>query len=169
MARNNYGTLRPGGRRSVSGAWQWVVIGFVVGFGCAAMIGLVLIISGFDAGGILTASRPTPTAVIITATPLPATPTSEPTEVLIPTATVTSAQAQVVAPTATPTTDPSTILVEPSATATTQAPPTADTGASGLSDGGDGTTVQIPRLLEGIISPVNNVDGGTFQMGTDTK
>jgi formylglycine-generating enzyme required for sulfatase activity len=168
MARNNYGTLRPGGRRSVSGAWQWVVIGFVVGFGCAAMIGLVMIIGGFDPGGILTASRPTPTAVIITATPLPATPTLEPTEVLlIPTASPTSGQIQVAAPSATPTTDPSTIQLEPSATATTQTPPTADSQSlSSPSDNGDGSSVEIPRLLEGIISPISNVEGGTFQMGT---
>lgn len=166
MARNNYGTLRPGGRRSVSGAWQWVVIGFVVGFGCAAMIGLVMIIGGLDPGGILTASRPTATAIIITATLPPITPTPEPTEVLLE-ATATSGQAQVAAPTATPTTDPSTIQVEPSATATTQAAPTTDSqGVSSLTDAGDGTTVQVPRLLEGIISQVNPVEGGTFNMGT---
>jgi len=164
MARNNYGTLRPGGRRAASGAWQWVVIGFVLGFGCAAIIGLVLIIGGLDPAGILTASRPTPTAIIITATLPPFTPTAEPTEVLLPTA--TTGQAQVVAPSATPTTDPNTIQVEPSATATTQPPPTQSAGVSNASSTGDGGSALIPRLLEGIISQVNPVEGGTFQMGT---
>jgi formylglycine-generating enzyme required for sulfatase activity len=156
MARNNYGTLRAGGSGRRGGAWQWVVIGFVVGFGCAVIIGLVIIIGGFDIGGILTASRPTPTAVIITATPLPATPTLEPTEaLLIPTATI--GQVQVSAPTATPTTDPNTIQVEESATPTTP-PPTQALSPNNAQ--------AVPRLLEGILTQIKTVDGGTFDMGT---
>jgi formylglycine-generating enzyme required for sulfatase activity len=171
MARNNYGTLRGGngGRRGAGGAWQWVVIGFVVGFGCAAIIGLVLIIGGLDPSSLLTASRPTPTAIIITATLPPTTPTSEPTEVIIvPTATVE--QVQVAAPTATPTTDPSTIQVESSPTATTPPPPTTASN-QGVTNTGAGGNAQaaVPRLLEGIISQVKNVDGGSFDMGTSVQ
>ena len=166
MARNNYGTLRGGGnaRRGAGGAWQWVVIGFVVGFGCATIIGLVLIIGGLDPSSILTANRPTPTAVIITATPPPMTPTTEPTEIIIaPTA--TTGQAAVSAPSATPTTDPSTIQVESSATPTTPAPTSAPN--QGTTNTGNGSAQSaVPRLLEGIISQVRNVDGGSFDMGT---
>ena len=158
MARNNYGTLRGGngGRRGAGGAWQWVVIGFVVGFGCAAIIGLVLIIGGLDPSSLLTASRPTPTAIIITATLPPMTPTPEPTEVIIaPTA--TTGQAAVSAPSATPTTDPSTIQVESSPTPTTPAPTAAPN--QGTTNTGNGSAqAAVPRLLEGIISQV--VAGG---------
>jgi formylglycine-generating enzyme required for sulfatase activity len=164
MARTNYGTLRGGGtnRRGAGGAWQWVVIGFVVGFGCATMIGLVLIIGGLDPSSILSANRPTPTAVIITATPLPVTPTPEPTEVIIvASASPTTGQAVVSAPSATATTDPGSIQVESSPTPTTPAP----TAAQNLGASPNGAQA-VPRLLEGIISAVRNVDGGSFEMGT---
>ncbi|MEO8608145.1 MAG: SUMF1/EgtB/PvdO family nonheme iron enzyme [Chloroflexota bacterium] len=169
MARNNYGTLRGGngGRRGAGGAWQWVVIGFVGGFGCAAVIGLALIILGLDPSGILTASRPTPTALIITATLPPMTPTPEPTEVIIvPTA--TTGEVALVAPSATPTTDPNTIQVESSPTPTTPAP-TAALNQAASNGGTGGAQAAVPRLLEGIISPVRNVDGGTFDMGTSAS
>ncbi len=161
----NYGTLRGGGRgtRRSGGGWQWTVLGFVVGFGCAAIIGLVLLIAGADPGSIFSAGRPTQTPVIITATPLPATNTLEPTEVLIePTATL--GQAAVVAPTATPTTDPSTILLEPSETPTSE--PTADTQAVAGQGGGSGGGVEIPALLQNVLTPLRRVDGGTYLMGT---
>jgi formylglycine-generating enzyme required for sulfatase activity len=165
MARTNYGTLRGNNnnRRGGGGAWQWVVIGFVVGFGCAAIIGLVAIIGGLDPGGLLTANRPTQTAVVITATPLPVTPTPIPTEVLIiPTSTIDVEQQVITAPTATPTTDPSILQVEPSATPTTQAAPTQGGNTTLSASGGQ----EIPQLLQGITSQMQQVTGGTFPMGT---
>ena len=41
MTRQNYGSLRGGGTTRRGGAWQWTVIGFVFGFGCAAIVGLI--------------------------------------------------------------------------------------------------------------------------------
>jgi formylglycine-generating enzyme required for sulfatase activity len=166
MTRNtNYGTLRGGGnRRGGGGAWQWVVIGFVGGFGCAAIIGLVAIIGGLDPGGLLTANRPTSTPFVITNTPLPATNTLEPTEVLIiPTSTPNVEQPLISAPTATPTTDPATLQVQPSATPTTQAPPTQN---ANISSAGTGGGAEVPQLLQGILTQMQQVTGGTFQMGT---
>ena len=99
----NYGTLR--GRRSGSAAWQWITIGFVVGFGCTAVVGLALVIGaasgafGDDAAGFLVAGRPTQTPFVITNTPAPVTNTPPPTEVLVsPTPSPTVGQVQVLAP-----------------------------------------------------------------------
>jgi len=171
MTRQNYGTLR-NNRRGGSGAWQWTVIGFVIGFGCAAIAGLGLVIAGatgaIDLSGVLAANRPTQTPFVITNTPLPASPTPEPTEVLIvPTATVQ--QVAVLVPTATPTPDPSTIQVAPSATPTTEVPPTTAPQTAGDQTGvqsAGASGVEIPRLLEGKLTALRQVDGGTFTMGT---
>jgi formylglycine-generating enzyme required for sulfatase activity len=173
MTRTNYGNLR--GRRSGSAAWQWVVIGFVLGFGCAAIVGLGLVIAGasgaVDLAGVLAANRPTSTPVVITATLPPATATPLPTEVLVtPTTEPTIGQAAVSVPTATQ------IQLEPSATPTTQTPPTAQatqavaapdggTGAQSVTTG-NGTGRQAPADLAGIITQLVTVNGGTFQMGT---
>jgi formylglycine-generating enzyme required for sulfatase activity len=173
MSRTNYGNLR--GRRSGSAAWQWVVIGFVLGFGCAAIVGLGLVIASasgaVDLTGVLAANRPTSTPVVITATLPPATATPLPTEVLVtPTTEPTIGQAAVSVPTATQ------IQLEPSATPTSQTPPTAQvtqplaapdggTGAQGVNSV-NGAGRQVPSDLAGIITPLVTVNGGTFQMGT---
>lgn len=160
MTRQNYGSLR--GRRGAGGAWQWTVIGFVLGFGCAAIIGLVLVIA--NASGIVsldTANRPTQTPIVITNTPLPVTPTLQPTEALLPSDTPVVEQVQVVAPSSTPTTNPQDIQVEPSETATTAAPvatqpsvPAAPTASVALVSGA---------------SPLHAINGGSFMMGTDAQ
>lgn len=169
----NYGTLR--GRRTGSAAWQWMTIGFVVGFGCAAVVGLALVIGaasgafGEDAAGFLVAGRATQTPIVITNTPAPATDTPQPTEVLVsPTPSPTVGQVQVLAPTATPTTDPSTIQVEASETPTTEATEESAQTAPLAVSGGNNTTaaVQIPAGMVGLLSELRPVDGGTFQMGT---
>lgn len=165
MTRQNYGSLR--GKRG-GGAWQWTVIGFVIGFGCAAVIGLVLLIAGAGSAldGIFAANRPTQTPIVITNTPLPVTPTPPPTEVLLPSPTPTVLQVEIQAPSATPTTtaDPSLILVIPSATATQAVAPVQPTVDQ--SGSGSGATVNIPALLVGKITPLRQVDGGTFIIGT---
>jgi formylglycine-generating enzyme required for sulfatase activity len=148
-----------------------MVLGFIFGFGCAAIAGLALVIAGnsgvVDLGSFLVANRPTATAFIITATPPPATPTLPPTEVLItptlaPTLTPTVEQIVVQPPTATPT---SNIPVAPSATPTTQAAPIQ----SSQTQGGSTTTRPIPALLQGKLTPVRRITGGTFEMGTTAQ
>jgi formylglycine-generating enzyme required for sulfatase activity len=162
----NYGQLSGGRRRGGSGAWQWIVIGFVVGFGCAAVLGLALVITGAtgllgeSVSGIFSANLPTQTPFVITNTPAPATDTPQPTEALLPTATV--GQVQVLPPTPTPTTDPSLILVEPSATPTTPVP----TQASVSLGAGGAPAARIPEALVGKLSEMRQVSGGTFLMGT---
>src|SRR3954447_22308282 len=105
MTRQNYGSLRGGGTARRSGAWQWTVIGFVFGFGCAAIVGLVLVITGgTDALAVIfSAGRATPTALVmvITSTPLPVTATVEPTVGIVPSPTTGEAQIAGNAPTAT--------------------------------------------------------------------
>lgn len=167
MTRQNYGTLR--GRRNGSGAWQWVVIGFVLGFGCAAIAGLLVVIGGasglVDLQSVFAANRPTQTPIVITNTPAPVTPTPEPTEALLPSATVTVAQVAVLAPSATPTTNPIAIQVEPSATATTQVVPTQTSSVGGASTSG-GTEVNVPAQLVNILTAMRDITGGQFEMGT---
>lgn len=156
MSRN-YGNLR--GRRSSSGAWQWMVIGLILGFSC----GIVILLGGLAAGvlNIEGGGGPTPTAVVqvITATPAPVTPTLTPTEVLVePTATIS---VQVVAPTATdipPTTD---------AEVTEPPEPTIETVELNTSQTGGG--VDIPASLANILTPLRDVTGGTFTMGTTSQ
>ncbi len=159
MARQNYGSLR--GRRGGSGAWQWTVIGFVVGFGCAAIIGLALVATSIvNLDGVFAANRATQTPFVITNTPAPVTPTPEPTEALLPSETPLP-QVNVQAPTSTPTTDPNLIQVEPSATATTQVIPTTQSLVS--------QAVNIPAQLQGITSILKRIDGGAFDMGTTVQ
>lgn len=167
----NYGTLR--GRRSGNAAWQWVTIGFVIGFGCAAVVGLALVIGaasgafGQDAAGFLVAGRPTQTPFVITNTPAPVTSTPQPTEVLVsPMPSATVGQVEVLAPTATPTTDPSTIQVEASETPTTEATQAVAPLTSAGNTGASVAAVQVPAALVGILGELRPVDGGTFQMGT---
>jgi formylglycine-generating enzyme required for sulfatase activity len=164
MSRN-YGTL--GNRRSAGGAWQWVVIGIILGFGCSIIIGLAGVATGLvvlDVEGL--PGRATPTAIVqvITATPAPVTPTTPPT--IAPSSTV--AVDAIVAPTATPTTDPALIIVEsspsPSPSATTQGAGGGTTGGAQLAGVLGGSTV--PDALVPLLTELLPVAGGTFEMGT---
>lgn len=155
MSRN-YGSL--GGRRSSGGAWQWVVIGVLMGFACSITLGLGGIAAGLlylDVEGLPGRASPTPVVVVITATPEPVTPT------LSPTPTPTSMPVnEIAAPTPTPTTDPALVLVEPSATPTLE--PLAGPQAVSAPGGG-----QVPPPLQGLLTELVPVDGGTFLRGTD--
>ncbi len=161
MSRN-YGNLR--GRRG-GGAWQWLVMGFIFGVGCAAVFGLVLVIGGTSGllnTGFLSAMNATTTPVIITATPPPVTPTPIPSEVLIEPS-PTAQEVQVVAPTATtlpPTSDTASVQVESSATPepTTALIPTQASAVSAAS--------AIPAELLAIRTQTRLVTGATFTMGT---
>ena len=161
MARN-YGSLG-GPRRSAGGAWQWMVLGLVIGFACSITVGLAAIATGLlalDLDG--TAGRPTGTPVvveiIITATPEPVTPTLTPTEAL-PTATEIIVD-QITAPTSTPTLDPASIQLEEPAQ-----PDTNDVGAGPVGGAGVGAPA-IPVALQGLLTPLLPIEGGTFEMGT---
>jgi len=151
MSRN-YGKL--GARRS-SGAWQWVVIGLVLGFACGVTLmlaGLAAGVLSLDVQGLPGRSTPTEIVRVITATPAPVTPT----EVLVvPTATIA---VQVVAPTATEIPPTVEQTEEPSATPTTAQAQTLQTTG--------GSSVPIPAALANLLTPLERVDGGTFQMGT---
>lgn len=160
MTRQNYGSLRGGGTTRRGGAWQWTVIGFVFGFGCAAIVGLVLVITGGSdvLAGVFSAGRPTATAVVlvITSTPLPVTATIEPTVGIVPSATI--GQAQIAAPVASATTNIQ-VQVLPSATT----PPLA-TATLAVPQ-----TSQIPTELLSKRSPLIQVPGGQFEMGTKAQ
>ncbi|MEP6986836.1 MAG: formylglycine-generating enzyme family protein [Chloroflexota bacterium] len=162
MTRQNYGSLRGGGTARRSGAWQWTVIGFVFGFGCAAIVGLVLVITGgTDAlAGVFSGGRATPTALVmvITSTSLPVTATIEPTVGIVPTGTSTTDQAQIAQVAATATTNIQ-VAVQPSATTPpTLAPVTAAPQSS-----------QIAADLSSKRSPLIQVPGGVFEMGTKAQ
>lgn len=162
MTRQNYGSLRGGGTARRSGAWQWTVIGFVFGFGCAAIVGLVLVITGgTDAlAGVFSGGRATPTALVmvITSTPLPVTATIEPTVGIVPTATPTTDQAQIAQIAATATTNIQ-VAVQPSATTPPTAAPTTAAAPSS----------QIAADLSSKRSPLIQVPAGTFEMGTKAQ
>lgn len=168
MSRGSYGYV---GRRSGGAAWQWIIIGAVLGFGCS----VVLVLAGL-AGGLINldgavANLPTSTPYIITATPAPVTPTIAPTE-----APVTDAPTQgimIEAPTATPTIDATFLTLQPAATATSSSL-AGDSTQAALSAGTTPNTVNtnssngsgLSQLLS-FASETVPVSGGTFIMGTN--
>lgn len=180
----------PIGRRSGSAAWQWVVIGMILGFACSATLVLGALAVGVLSvdGGTGIAFGVTTTPIIITATPQPATNTPIPTEVIItstPTLDPAAEVESVLAPSPTPT---SNSALEPLQTeAVTAAPtvsgilptltlPAAGQSALGLPPGaqqdltarnpGEADADGVPAVLSIIASQMLPVDGGTFQMGT---
>ncbi len=164
MSRGSYGYV---GRRSGGAAWQWIVIGMVLGFGCSVVLvlgGLAANVLSLDPNRV--ANLPTQTAFIITATPAPVTPTTEPTEAL-PTATEAQGiQLEVVPPSATPTIDATFLTLQPTARPTTaglvgnETPLSPNTDTAGT--GGDDLFVRLRSLASDTVS----IDGGTYQMGT---
>lgn len=172
MSRTNYGTL--GGRRSSGGAWQWVLIGIIVGFGCSAILGLGALATGFlnlNIDGLPGGVTPTAVVMIITATPAPATPTDIPTEIIVTPFEAQQVEVQPPTPTPLPPTPTVGVQVEPSITPT-QAQPTLDTSAIGASDSGGGEInlaqqSSIPDALLTVRSPMAQIPGATnFAMGT---
>ncbi|MBZ0296443.1 MAG: formylglycine-generating enzyme family protein [Anaerolineae bacterium] len=169
MSRN-YGTLG-GPRRTGGGAWQWFVMGTVLGFGCSITVALAAIATGFlylDVEGLPGRATGTPVVQVITATPAPITPTEIPTQASVPSP--TPQQVEISPPTPTPTTEVL-IQVEPSPTAT-EAEAAGD--AQNIPDEGDGggtsplntASGSVPQELLGLGSRLVQVEGGTFEMGT---
>ncbi|MEP7291425.1 MAG: SUMF1/EgtB/PvdO family nonheme iron enzyme [Chloroflexota bacterium] len=163
---SNYGYV---GRRSGGAAWQWIVIGMVLGFGCS----VVLVLVGL-AGGVLSldpnavaSNAFTATPFIITATAEPVTPTVAPTEsplVASPTQGIL-----IEAPTATPTIDATfltlqaTSAVSSLASEGTQAALGAGTASTpNTASGGD-----LFAQLSSLSSELTTISGGTFTMGTN--
>jgi hypothetical protein len=108
MSRD-YGRLGSG-RRSGSAIWQWMIIGGVLGFGCAAAAFLGLLLTGnvtFDPNGL---NRITPTAIVqvVTSTPDLNLPTETPLIITATTEPRPTQEANVIAPSSTPpvTTEP---------------------------------------------------------------
>ena len=105
MSRN-YGTLN---RRSGSAAWQWILIGVIIGFGCSAIVLLAGLASGaFTVGGQPVANLPTQTPFIITATSAPVTATATATQ-----GATAEVALDIQAPTATPTLNPTLLTLQP--------------------------------------------------------
>jgi serine/threonine-protein kinase len=168
MSRN-YGSL---GRRSGSSAWQWVVIGLVVGFACSATLFLGALAAGLvGVDGQGAAFGPTNTPFIITATPMPATETPQPTEVII----TPTDEIVIEAPSPTPTIDPTQLTPLPTATpeatqpAVTNNPigqPTAQSGVQTNVMSAQNTSDGPPDILTRLASPLLPVQAGQFNMGT---
>lgn len=181
MSRN-YGNVRSGRRGGA--IWQWMIIGLVLGFGCAAVFvlaGLTFGIVNLDFTGQAAAmARVTPTAWIVTATVDPSLPTQTPfvvtatpdtaaTEIAAQTA---AANSQIVPPTPTlaPTDTPQGAeqQQQPVTQPTTQTTDPGTTGQQTTTTGGDTRTTgsTIPPQLAALASPLVPIDGGTFRMGT---
>jgi formylglycine-generating enzyme required for sulfatase activity len=145
-------------RRSGSAAWQWIVIGMVLGFACS-----VILVLGALAAGLMSldpnrvANAATQTPFIITATPAPVTPTLTPT--LGQPAPTQGIMLEVQAPTASPTIPATLQTLQPTSAPTTQ---TAVGGSGGeqLS-----SNSRFTRTMNGR-SEIVEIAGGTYQMGT---
>lgn len=168
MARN-YGQLG-GPRRTGGGAWQWLVMGAVLGFGCSITLALGAIATGLlylDIEGLPGRSTSTPVVQVITATPAPVTPTEISTQASLPSP--TAAQVEISPPTPTPTTEVL-IQVEPSATIaadeTTEVEDVDSQGGGGISPLNTTSGGSVPQELAGLGSRLVQVEGGTFEMGT---
>lgn len=157
-------------RRRAGGAWQWTIIGLVIGFGCGIVMLLVGLTLGFlepNFTGVASADLPTQTPIVVTATidgnateaptqtPFIITTTPDvaaiatlPSDVLFPTDTL--------APAATSTPNGE-------ATAPAAAPTEQSAGINSLNTAGTGG---VPSMLAGIGSQLMPVEGGTFTMGT---
>lgn len=159
MSRN-YGSL---GRRSGGAGWQWMVIGSVLGFACAAVLGIIGVITGvLSISGASIAGLPTSTPLIITATSLPATNTLPPTEVLVTPTSTGGVQVAVQPPTATPTLQATFLTPAPTATPTTFPTSAGAVGAPG------GTAAELDEELLSRVttSELLPIPGGQYNMGT---
>lgn len=160
MSRGSYGYV---GRRSGGAAWQWVVIGMVLGFACSVVLvlgGLLTGLLSLDPNAV--ADLPTQTPFVITATPAPVTPTTPATEA--PASPTQAIQIEVQAPTASPTIETTFLTLQPTSRPTDPAGGslnTLDTN-NGAASSGD-----LFARLSSLASEVVSVDGGTFTMGTN--
>lgn len=154
MSRN-YGSLN---RRSGNAAWQWILIGAIVGFGCSTIILLAALAAGaLTLDGQSVADLPTQTPFVVTATTGPETATATATQDL-----ATDTALNIQAPTATVTLNPTLLTLEPTETPVTATTATATAGVNALTTGATG---RFDRVLA-IVSPMVSIPGGQFAMGT---
>jgi formylglycine-generating enzyme required for sulfatase activity len=166
MGRAEYG--RVGNRRGSSAAWQWVVIGIVLGFGCAAISVL-----GLLTAGVMSLGEGEPTAVVMEATD-PPQPTAdvEGTVQSIVAATLaaqpTPTVVQVVAPTATeipPVIEPEDPEPEDDDNGAAESP-SVDVAGTGGQPSGLLAQPEVAAPVLALASDLALVEGGTFQRGT---
>lgn len=170
------------GQRRASGAWQWLIIGFIPGILCGG-----LILFGLLLGGVLNGFGGEPETVVITSEPIRIVVTTTPDPLatsVVQVVTATSAPTEeavdgaIVQPTLTPFNTPvevNSVVTEPEESATpavltstddtNQAviEPTTQTQVDPVSN-----TSNIPAELAGVISPLREVAGGVFQYGADS-
>src|SRR4051812_3984036 len=165
MSRGSYGYV---GRRSSGAAWQYILIGIVMGFGCS----VVLVLGGL-ATGFLTlqatsvANLPSATPFVITATPAPVTPTvaaAIPSQSPAGVATATVGF-QFEAPTASPTIDATFLTLQPTSLPTTAANGAQTTQSVNSTQSNNGNSF---ASLSSLASDTQPVDGGAFTMGTNS-
>jgi formylglycine-generating enzyme required for sulfatase activity len=174
--KRNYGTLSNRRSGGGGGAWQWVIVGMMLGLFVMALLFVISLAVGFIQLG--AAGGPTPTAVllVITATPAPVTPT------VLPTATVTVASVAPMIPSstplqATPTLQP--VIQANNISGTAQAAsggtppaltlqPTAvgSTPQTTVANAGNVTPASVSSLLQQSASVLLPVTGSTYTMGT---
>jgi formylglycine-generating enzyme required for sulfatase activity len=181
------------GGRTRDSSWQWLIIGIVLGMGCASVVCLagyatrfIIFNIGQSAAGI--EGAPT-VVVVVTTTPPPVTPTT-PTTAAAPTNSPTNppAEAPTVAPTATTflfnvnptkTSGPSQAL-SGSGNETTETPVGTDIGTQLIPptkvvgtplEGPTVDTANVNATLPPAVPPTEliTVQGGIFKMGTTTK
>ena len=173
MTRPDYGRVGRS-RRSGSAAWQWIIIGGVLGMGCSAVFVLTLLTFG-----ILSLDEPVEaTSVAFQATDVP-----QPTADVAATVAVVVAEtfAAMPSPTVPPTQEEQptqeqqqpAIIVPTATNLPTQPPagqptaePTTDTEQQTSQDSTNATDTGIAPRLDVVKGNMVRVDGGTFTMGT---
>lgn len=157
-------------RKRGGGGFQWLLIGFFPGVLCGGLIifGLLLtgVLQGFGAAPLPTYTPAPEVVLVVTATPDAAAPTNTPF-IITATPQPTTESAVILAASPTPTTDPAqvstqaqttdAVSVVETVTSAQIAPPTAASAT---------TSNPVPELLQGVVSSMASVPGGTFQMGT---
>ncbi|MCU0474724.1 MAG: SUMF1/EgtB/PvdO family nonheme iron enzyme [Anaerolineae bacterium] len=164
-------------RRRGGGAWQWLTIGLIVGFGCGAIVllaGLTLGVLQLTPDGASVAALPSQTPMVVTATPDPnaAPAVAERTVVVVVTATPDTSLISTLPPEQAMVFPTDTLAPVASPTPTTQAanlPAPTDTpgGVGDLAAPVAASVGGIPPQLLAVASQLVPVEGGTFQMGTN--
>lgn len=191
MGRANYGKVGGSGRRS-GAAFQWIVIGGVLGFSCPTIIGLTLLILGV----VTINPNPNTTAFISTNTPqvvvtdaVVTGPTPDIQATVNAGVAIAIEQTRMAQPQPTPTNTLGAMVALPSPTPQQPLQPVTSVTDQPLpsptSSTGDGTvgqpvvpqnntplstpTTTIPEPLAVLASTMVVVEGGTFNMGTTAQ
>jgi formylglycine-generating enzyme required for sulfatase activity len=159
----------PLNKRRGGGAWQWMLIGFVPGFLCAAVIAIVAVASGalnsFGIGQqqVIEVTREIQVGIVVTSTPDPLVSP----EVIVVTATDAPTtepnEGAVILPTETPQTQAE-LASSPEATAEAQSNVQSSTQATNTVASASGLV--IPASLDTVKSQMVTIAGSSFLMGT---